>query len=105
VVTNLKEQRTQEIGVRIAFGAARGDVFRLVFGQAGRALGLGVAVGTALALALTGALGGQLYGVTRFDPPTLIGALALLISCAALAVYLPARRAARMDPVAALRHP
>jgi predicted permease len=103
VVSYLTAQRTQEIGVRMTFGAARRDIFRLVFRQVGTPIGLGVALGTALALALNGALGGLLYGVTRFDPPTLIGVLALLIACAAIAVYLPARRAAGMDPAAALR--
>jgi putative ABC transport system permease protein len=103
VISYLAAQQTQEIGVRVTFGATRRDVFVLVFRQAAGPIAVGLALGTTMAIALSGALANLLYGVTPFDPPTLAGVLAVLIASAALAVYVPARRAAGMDPALALR--
>jgi putative ABC transport system permease protein len=96
-------QRTHEIGVRVALGARRTNVLYLIVGQ-GAALALaGIVLGLAGALALARALAGLLYGVSPTDPLILTAAAALLAVAALLASYLPARRAAGVDPVLALR--
>ena len=87
----------------MALGASRSDIMRLVMGQTLLlALG-GVAIGAAASSWLTRLLSSQLYGVTATDPVTFAGAAVLFIAVALLACYLPARRAARLDPMAALR--
>jgi putative ABC transport system permease protein len=97
------EQRIREIGVRVALGAARRDIFRLIVGNGlGLAL-VGVIVGVPAALAVTRMMGGVLTGVTSTDPVTYIAVVALLSASAFLASYLPARRATRVDPLVALR--
>lgn len=103
VVSFLTTQRTREIGVRVALGAERGDVTWLVLRDGLAAAVLGVAVGLAGSLWLTRLLAGQLYGVAPLDPVTFAAAPALLLAIAALASWLPARRAARVSPVQALR--
>ncbi len=96
-------QRTHEIGVRIALGATTKDVLGLVM-RHGLLLGaIGVAAGSAGAMAVTGILASLLYGVSPLDPATFIVVALLLIGVAAVACYLPARRAIRLNPVAALR--
>ncbi len=96
-------QRTREMGIRMALGAARRDVLALVLGQGLRLAGLGVAVGLLLSLGLARLLGALLYGVTAYDPWTFVGVAALLCGVALLATWLPARRATRVDPIIALK--
>jgi len=104
VVAYAVAQRTHEIGVRVALGAEKGDVLRLVVG---RGLGLtaaGVALGVLGAVGFTRVLRSQLYGVGPFDPLSFALTALLLLAVALLASYLPARRATRVDPMVALRH-
>ncbi len=96
-------QRTREIGIRMALGASRENVSRLVLRQSLRAVGLGLALGSIGALASSRALAGVLYGVGYADPTAYGGACALLAAVAVLASWLPARRAAAVDPTVALR--
>jgi putative ABC transport system permease protein len=99
----LVSQRTHEIGVRVALGATRGDVVRLVVGQAWRLTAIGVAIGTALAIALTRLIEAGLFGIIAGDA-RLVALLALVLAAAGvLAGYLPARRATTIDPIVALR--
>jgi ABC-type antimicrobial peptide transport system permease subunit len=96
-------QRTQELGVRRALGAGQRDILRLVLGQ-GLGLALaGVALGIGGAFALTRVMAGLLFQVSATNPSTYIGVAALFVSVALGASYFPARRAARVDPAAALR--
>jgi len=96
-------RRTREIGIRMALGAAGGDVMRIVVRQAVTLASIGVAVGTAGALALNSIMQRLLFGVTATDPAAYFAVSALLIAIAALAAYVPARRAARISPSVALR--
>ena len=104
VISYLVGQRTHEIGVRMALGAQRRDVMRLVLGQGAKMALLGVAIGIAAALGLTRLMANQLFGVTANDPLTFVTVAILLTLVALLACYLPARRAMRIDPLVALRY-
>jgi putative ABC transport system permease protein len=95
--------RTREIGVRMALGARAADVLGLVLGQGLKPVAVGLAVGTAGSLALGRALSTLLFGVAPHDALTMAGAAAVLAAAAVVACYFPARRAARLDPAAALR--
>jgi ABC-type antimicrobial peptide transport system permease subunit len=103
VISYSVAQRTQEIGVRVALGASRKQVVRMIMGQGLRFAAMGLAVGQLMAMILNRALKGLLVGVSTTDPPTLVVTAAVLLIVAALACYVPARRAERVDPMVALR--
>jgi predicted permease len=96
-------QRTREIGIRVALGAVTGQVIRLVVGQATRLVGVGILLGAGLALAVANLLRQQLFGVQPADPVTFAGVTLLLLVVAVGAAAIPARRAARVDPVSTLK--
>lgn len=103
VLSYLVVQRTREFGIRVAFGAEMGDVLKLVVGQGMKLVLAGLVLGAAGALALSRVISGMLFGVRATDPGTLVAVCGLLAAVGAVACYLPARRAARVDPVVALR--
>jgi putative ABC transport system permease protein len=104
VLSQLIAQRTQEFGVRMALGAQKRDVLTMVLRQGMLLTAAGLAAGLAVAFCLAKFLSNLLYGVNAADPWTLAGVSTLLMLVAFLATYLPARRAARIDPMSALRH-
>ena len=97
-------QRTQEIGVRMALGARQVHVLRLIFGQSLLMLTIGTIIGLAGAFALTRLMSTLLFEVTATDPLTYVSVVGLLTVVALLACYIPARRAAKVDPLIALRY-
>jgi ABC-type antimicrobial peptide transport system permease subunit len=97
------EQRTGEIGVRMALGAQTRDVLRLVVNQSMKSVLVGLAIGIAAAFALSRLIGSQLYQVSAHNPALLVGPTLLLATTALVACLLPARRATRVDPIQALR--
>jgi hypothetical protein len=103
VVAYAVSQRTREIGVRMALGASPGDVQWMVLGRGLRITAVGVALGLALSVAAVRLLRGYLYGLSPFDPVAFGGACLAWIAIALLASWVPARRATRVDPLAALK--
>src|SRR5262245_9647678 len=97
-------QRTREIGIRMALGAQQRDVLGIVFSQGMRLVGIGVALGAAGGAAVSRALRSLLFGLSPFDPIAYVCVSLFLVAVALLAIYLPARRAASVDPIMALRH-
>jgi len=104
VMSYLVVQRTHEIGVRMALGAQRHDVLRLIVGHASRLVGLGALIGLVLTFFSTRALSALLYSVGAFDPLTIISVTLVLALIALFASYIPALRALRADPMIALSH-
>jgi putative ABC transport system permease protein len=103
VISYLVAQRTHEIGVRMALGAQRSEVMRLILGHGARMVVVGVAIGSVVALGLTRLMTNQLFGVTAHDPLTFAAVAGVIILTAVAACYVPARRATRVDPMVALR--
>ena len=96
-------RRTREIGVRVALGARPRDVLTMILGQGMRTISIGIAIGIAGSLVLARAVGSMLFGVTAADPLTFAAVILLLVAAALAACYIPARRAANVDPMVALR--
>lgn len=103
VISFSVRQRTREIGVRVALGATEGDVQKLIFGQGMVVAGIGIVLGLLASVALTRVVTSYLVGVSATDPVTFAGVPVVLLAVSALASYLPARRAAIVDPLRALR--
>jgi putative ABC transport system permease protein len=97
-------QRTREIGIRMALGAQRSDVLKMAVGQGLKLVLIGVAIGLAAAFVLTRVMASLLFGVSATDPVTFVAISLVLVSVAALASFVPALRAARIDPMVALRY-
>jgi putative ABC transport system permease protein len=104
VVSFMVSRRRHEIGVRVALGAGRRDILRLIVGRGMLLAGAGLVIGFGTSLALGRALSSLLFGVDPTDPPTLAAVVALLTAVTCLASYLPARRAAAIDPAETLRN-
>jgi len=97
-------RRTHEIGIRMALGAGPQDVRQMVLREVGLLVGVGLLAGIPLAIAGEHWIASLLFGMSPSDPATLAGATVILLGAAALAGYVPARRAAKLDPIVALRH-
>jgi predicted lysophospholipase L1 biosynthesis ABC-type transport system permease subunit len=104
LMTYSVQQRTQEIGIRMALGASPGSVRKMVVLQGMRLAAIGVVIGIAAALALTRFMAGLIYGVKTWDPVVFVTIAALLGTVSWLATYIPARRASRVDPMVSLRY-
>ena len=103
-VAYLVNRRTHELGIRMALGARRGDVLRLVLAQGLRLSAVGAAVGLAGALAASRLMARFIYGVTLTDPLSYLAGILVAVSVALAACYFPARRATKVDPLVALRY-
>ena len=104
VISYSVAQRTHEIGIRVALGAQRSDVLRMILLEGARVVGSGVVIGIAASFGLTRLMSRLLYAVSAADPATFIAVTAALAVVASLACYLPARRTLRVDPMVALRY-
>ena len=104
VISYLAGQRTHEIGIRMALGAQRNDVLRLILGHGAKMVLIGVGVGIGASLVLTRLMAKLLFGVSAYDPVTFLAVACLLVVVALAASYIPARRAMRVDPIVALRY-
>jgi putative ABC transport system permease protein len=104
VVSFAASQRTHEIGVRVALGAQRADILKLIVGQGLGLVSIGIGIGVAASLLLARAVAKMLFGISAYDPITFVGVALLLGAVAALACWFPARRAAGVDPLVALRY-
>jgi ABC-type antimicrobial peptide transport system permease subunit len=103
VLSGSVSERTRELGIRSALGASRGSILVLVLRQGMTLSLIGIAIGVAGAVVATGSLSTLLYGITRLDFITYLSVIAMLLAVSALACWLPARRAARVDPAITLR--
>ena len=104
VMAYVVSQRTREVGIRMALGANRADVLKMITVQGMRLAVIGVAIGLLLSLGLARALSSLLIGVSGYDMTTFVIVSALLVLVALIACYLPARRATKIDPLVALRY-
>ena len=104
VMTYMITRRTSEIGIRVALGAQRSDVLWMVLREALRVVAMGTACGIPLAVAFARLISSQLYGISPYDPWAVCVATAVLVSVSAIASFIPARRATRVDPMVALRY-
>ncbi len=104
VISYVVGQKTREIGLRIALGASRSAVMRMILSQGGKLAAAGVILGLAASFALTRLMSAMLFGVSASDPLTFVIVATLLTAVALAACYIPARRAMRVDPMEALRH-
>jgi ABC-type antimicrobial peptide transport system permease subunit len=103
VISYTVARRTNEIGIRTALGASRHRILRAILAESLTLVVVGVTIGVPAALAVTRLIGTRLFGVGSSDPLTIAGAVALLAAVTTVAALLPARRAARVDPMVALR--
>jgi putative ABC transport system permease protein len=97
-------QRTHEIGIRMALGARRGNLLALLVSETMRPVAIGMAVGLTAAVIVSFLMSSLLFGLSPLDPLTFVGVLTFLAAVAVLAGFVPARRAARVDPLIALRY-
>jgi putative ABC transport system permease protein len=104
VISYLVSQRTREIGVRMALGAQRRDILRLVLSHGTKMTSLGAVLGMIASLGLTRLMASQLFGVRSYDPGTFACVVVLLMLVGVAASCIPAQRAMRLDPIVALRH-
>jgi putative ABC transport system permease protein len=104
VISYSVAQRSHEFGIRMALGAAKGDILSLIVAQGFKQALAGIVVGMAGAFALRRVLGSLLFGITPADPTTFSAVALLLVAVALLACYIPARRATKVDPMVALRY-
>ncbi|HEX4595687.1 MAG TPA: ABC transporter permease [Bryobacteraceae bacterium] len=104
VMAYLVSEQTQEIGLRMALGASRGSVLQMIFRRGLLTIGVGLLIGLPLAYGFSRLMASLIFGVSASDAPTFVGIPAALMAAAALAIYIPARRAMRIDPIVALRY-